>query len=203
MIFNQRRHKDGDTSESGFVLILSLVVLLVLTLLGIWALNTSTFELRVAGTSQQAERQFNITEGAAYLEAGKVGFFLPPFDTFPNPGNTGWRMLPINEAGFDPGNDTEHTLAEIQAILPIPPTTTPGFVPLDNWPWQNLINNNAASANEFDYRYLVTYLECVPTAPMGTGSETNHSFNFQVQGAAPLVVELGGTKLGPPVCDDF
>jgi len=185
MNFYLIRHENRDTDESGFVLILSLVVLLVLTLLGIWALNTSTFELRVAGTSQQAEGQFNLTEGGAYAEAGKVGFFLQPYYQLPNPSLSNWgmRLVPTTQALFDPGNDTTTLVGGITATDPA------------TWPWQNLLNDNTAAANRFDYRYLVTYLGYDNV--MGSSAGDFSGYNFRVQGAAPLVVELGGTKLGP------
>lgn len=185
MFMHLIQHKEKDTAESGFVLVLSIVVLLVLSLLGIWALNTSDFELKVAGSSQQVERQFNLAEGAAYSEAGKVGFFLQPFYLLPDPSLSNWGMLliPTTEADFDPGNDTATTVAGIDAVVPA------------TWPWQNLVNDNTASANAFDYRYLVTYLGFENA--MGSSAEYFSAYNFRVQGAAPLVVELGGTKLGP------
>jgi hypothetical protein len=185
MFIHLIEHKERDSDESGFVLVLAIVSLLVLTLLGIWALNTSDFELKVAGGSQQVERQFNLAEGAAYAEAGKVGFFLQPFYMLPDPSLSNWGMLliPTTDAAFDPGNDTATTLAGITLIDPA------------SWPWQNLLNDNTASANEFDYRSLVTYLGYENA--MGSSAEYFSAYNFRVQGAAPLVVELGGTKLGP------
>jgi len=185
MFINLIQHKERDTGESGFVLVLALVILLVLTMFGIWALNTSDFELKVAGGSQQVERQFNLAEGAAYSEAGKVGFFLQPFYILPDPSLSNWGKLlaPTAEADFDPGNDTATTVAGIDAAVPA------------TWPWQNLVNDNAAGANAFDYRSLVTYLGFENV--MGSSADYFSGYNFRVQGAAPLVVELGGTKLGP------
>jgi hypothetical protein len=184
MFINLIHHKERDTAESGFVLVLALVVLLVLTMFGIWALNTSDYELKVAGGSQQVERQFNLAEGGAYSEAGKVGFFLQPFYMLPDPSLSNWGMLLVpTDADFDPGNDTTTTVAGVDAADPA------------TWPWQNLVNDTAAAANGFDYRYLVTYLGFENV--MGNSADYFSGYNFQVQGAAPLVVELGGTKLGP------
>lgn len=185
MNFHLIQHEERDTAESGFVLVLSLVVLLVLTLLGIWALNTSDFELKVAGGSQQVEGQFNLAEGAAYSEAGKVGFFLQPFYQLPDPSLSNWGMLmiPTTDADFDPGNDTATTFGGITVTDPV------------TWPWQNLLNDNTVGANRFDYRYLVTYLGYENV--MGSAAESFSGYNFRVQGAVPMVVELGGTKLGP------
>ncbi|MDD3815844.1 MAG: hypothetical protein PHZ02_14515 [Desulfocapsaceae bacterium] len=188
-----RQHKKSDTAESGFVLVTTLGILLIISLIGAWALNTSMFELKVAGGLLRFERQFNVAEGGANTEAAKVGFFLPPYDTFPDPTDFGKRLIPTTELAFDPGNDTVHTLAELNVIL----ATATAYVPPDNWPWQNLLNDNTASANEFDYRYLVTYLDYGNV--IGSSAGAFSGYNFRVQGAAPLVVEMGGTKLGPKV----
>lgn len=196
MFFHLIQHKKRDTSESGFVLVLAMVVLLVISLLGIWALTTSDFELKVAGGSQQVERQFNLAEGAVNAEAVSLGYSQKPFYKVTNfiPNHL---MIPTSDADFDPGNDTVHTLAELLAILPSP-------VPSDNWPWGNLLDattaaGQAATANEFDYRYLVTYLEKGGEVPGAPGTEVGKfAFHYlRVQGAAPMVIELGGIIIGP------
>jgi len=184
-----RQRKTSDTAESGFVLILAMVILLVLSLLGIWALRTSTSELDVAGGSQQVEGQFNVSEGAANSEAGKVGFGLQPFYLISNPSILNQLLIPTTDLTFDPGNDTLTTLAGITAS---DPTT---------WAWENLLqnyNNLPTNTNEFDYRYLTTYLY-PDTPPMGYDPNFFSGYKFRVQSGAaivPVVVELGGTKVG-------
>jgi type II secretory pathway pseudopilin PulG len=181
--------KAKDTAESGFVLVLALVVLLMLSLLGVWALNTATFELDVAGGLQQVEKQFNVAEGAANAEAGKVGFSLQPFYQISNPSIPNQLLIPTTDATFDPGNDTPATLAGI----------TPGDSA--TWPWENLLQNYdnlPVNTNEFDYRYLTTYLY-PDTAPMGYDPNSFSAYKFRIQGGstlAPAVVEMGGTKVG-------
>lgn len=180
-----------DTTESGFVLILSLVVLLMLSLLGIWALKTSTFELRVAGSSQQVEVQFNITEGGANAEAGKVGFNQQDFYQIGDPSVLNQLLIPATDPVFDPGNDTANVLANIDSGDSA------------TWPWENIWptvgERTQPVHNNLDYKYLTTYLY-PDTPPMGY--DTNHfsGYKFRIQGAAridaPMVVELGGTKVG-------
>lgn len=178
-----------DISESGFVLVLAMIILLLLSLFGIWALRTSNFELDVAGSYQQVERQFNVSEGGANAEAGKVGFSLQPFYQISNPSQFNQLLTPTTDATFDPGNDTTTTLAGITAG---DPTT---------WPWENLLQNYTnlpTNTNEFDYRYLTTYLN-PETAPMGYDPNFFSGYQFRIQGGAaavPLVIELGGTKVG-------
>ena len=186
MLFRSRRCEPSDIGESGFVLVLSLVVLLMLSLFGAWALQTSTFELKVADGEQQIENQFNIVEGAAYAEAGKVGFFQKDFYKITNPSLLNQLLIPITDADFDPGSDTSKTLA---GILATDPTT---------WPWDNLLRDytSPSTANAFDYRYLVTY-RYPSTPPIGYDASMFSGYKFRIQGnAALVVVELGGNKVG-------
>ena len=188
------------TSESGFALVLSLVVLLMLSLYGAWALQTSNSELSLAGNSQQAETQLNITEGAANREASRLGFNKRSFYQLPDPSNFNRRLVPTTDAEFDPGNDTANLLGGI----------TSGDA--TTWPWDNLISvrawddpndpaNNVninGAANRFDYRYLVTYLHS-DTPPIGYDANFFTGYKFRIQGntvLSALAVELGGTKIG-------
>ncbi len=200
-----RQGKTDNTAESGFVLVLALVVLLLISLLGIWALQTSTSELQIAGGSQQVEKQFNTIEGAAYSEAGKVGFaqvfyqIADPYDFFQliiPPTDTD---DPNNPGDFDPGGDTATTRVAIAAQAN---GYSGAMVPVATWPWQNMLTNydNApVNTDEFDYRYLTTYLH-IDTAPIGYDATLFGAYKFRIQTAAPrrpITVELGGTKIGP------
>ncbi len=183
-MFNPSRQSEKyNSDESGFVLVSAVVVLLVLTLLGMWALGTSTSELQVAGSSQQVETQFNVAEGGAYSEAGKVGFNLQPFYQISNPSQHDQLLIPNTDAAFDPGNDTANLLAGITRSDPA------------TWPWENLLQDYTDDNNDSDYRYLTTYLY-PDIAPMGYDPGMFSGYKFRIQGAAPLVVELGGTKVG-------
>ncbi|MBV5327234.1 MAG: pilus assembly PilX N-terminal domain-containing protein [Chlorobium sp.] len=187
------------TSEAGFALIMAMVALLVLTLLGIWALNTSTFELKVAGGSQAVEKQFNVSEGAANTEAVNVGFVLQPYFQVSDPSVPDQLLRPTTNAACNPGNDVAAvnslgnaiTVAGIQAA----DTTT--------WPWRNMLldYSNPSANNEFDYRYLVTYLYQEDRAFIGYGAEDFSAYKHRIQGGAAsvssAVVELGGVKMGP------
>ena len=189
MLFFSRQPEAVDTSESGFVLVLSLVILLLLSLFGAWALQTSTFELRVAGGLQQAERQFNLAEGAANGESGNVGFQTKTFYQLSDPSQYNRLLLPGNDGDFDPGNDTT--------------TTFPGIAANDytTWPWDNLLrnyNNAPVNTNTYDYRYLVTYLHS-STPPMGYEATMFSGYRFQIRGntvSAANIIEVGGSKVG-------
>jgi len=188
-----RHIKQNGPAESGFVLILSTVILLVLSLLGIWALQTSTFELKMAGSLQEVEKQFNVAEGASFAEAGKVGFNQQPFYLIGDPSTPNQLLTPTTDPTFDPGADTVNVLANID--------------PADSatWPWENIWPIAAEKIlpvqNNLDYKYLATYLY-PNTAVIGNSGEdkTFVGYKFRIQAAAridaPVVVELGGTKNG-------
>lgn len=58
--------------EDGYVLILAMAVLLVLTILGIAGVKNSTVELQIAGNERISTVNFYYAEGAAYEGAQKV-----------------------------------------------------------------------------------------------------------------------------------
>ena len=60
--------------EKGFALIVCMIMLLVLSLLGIWSLATSKVEMQIAGNQQRFDESFNIAEGGANTEATRLGF---------------------------------------------------------------------------------------------------------------------------------
>jgi hypothetical protein len=188
-----------DSAESGFALVLSMVVLLVLTLLGIWALNTSTFELKVAGSLQQVERQFNIVEGAANTEAVNVGFVARPFYQIFDPTRTNQILTPDTQITFNPGSDNG---ADGNVFpYPGPPPAIKEADPA-TWPWENLLrdHSNPSPNNEFDYRYLTTYLYEEDRAFIGYSASDFSAYKHRIQGSAvivPSIVELGGVKMGP------
>jgi type II secretory pathway pseudopilin PulG len=189
MLFPPRQAESANTPESGFVLVLALVMLLLLSLFGAWALQTTTFELRVAGGLQQAERQFNLAEGAANGEAGLVGFERKDFYNLPDPSLYNRPLIPTNDGDFDPGNDTTTAVADITAD----DATT--------WPWDNLLRNYdnlPVDTNSYDYRYHVTYLHST-TAPMGYNADKFAGYKHMIRGNpanGTTVVELGGSKVG-------
>lgn len=72
---------NNQTQESGSTLIVAIVILLVLTILGVFAMQTTTLEERMAGNLRDRELAFQaaeaaLREGEAFLQAA----VLPPFD---------------------------------------------------------------------------------------------------------------------------
>ena len=177
--------------ESGFVLVLAVIILLVITLLGIWALRTSTFELDMAGSAQQIENQRNLAEGGANNEAGNVGFTTKAFYQVSDPTLFGLPLTPTTATDFNPGNYT--TTATFGGIQPNTSTT---------WPFDNLLRNynNNGTSNQYTYQYLVTYLLSGPP-PMGNSANSLTGYYYRIQGAPaliPVVVEVGAWATGVP-----
>ncbi len=201
MLIHNKNDKSDTSKESGFVLVLALVMLLVLSLLGAWALNTSTSEIQVASGSQRIERQFNIAEGATYSESGKVGFVLKPFYAISDPGRAYQILIPPTDATFDPGNDTAVTRAAI-AAQKLVYTNPSANVPIATWPFENMLlnyDNNPVNTDEYDYRYLTIYLH-KDSPPLGYDASLFAGYKFSLQSATvdrPLSIEVGGTKVGP------
>lgn len=67
--FNKR--VAGLHGENGFILIVTMLILVVLTILCIGALDMSTFEMRIAGNDRQGRVAFNLADGGVYA-AGKL-----------------------------------------------------------------------------------------------------------------------------------
>ena len=61
-------------NEKGSVLVVATLVLFVLSLLGMFALNTTDVEINIAANQQNWEKSFNVSEGGAKLEGTKVGY---------------------------------------------------------------------------------------------------------------------------------
>lgn len=185
---------ENDTSEAGFVLVAAMVVLLALTMFGVWAIRTSTLEIDIASSMQRTEKQFNVAEGTIALEAGKLGFTTQAYYEIADPTMLNHALVPPTEALFDPGADTAAPLWTAAQQDDPAYQRTPG-----NWPMQNLLQNNAD--DNFDYRYLVIYLyPDVPPKGYDAASFSGYKFRVQGQGleggVSSQVIEVGGIKVG-------
>lgn len=186
-----RQQRGGGGREAGFVLILAVVVLLVLSLLGIWALRTSMFELDVAGSSQQIESQLNLAEGAANAEAGNVAILAKQYYQIADPDNMELLLVPVTKDDFNPGRYMGSTLGAINAADCV------------TWPWDNLLRNydGSSAANQLTYRYLTTYVKST-APPMGNNAGSLNGFagyEFRIQGtpaSTSVVIEVGANKIG-------
>jgi type IV pilus assembly protein PilX len=59
--------------QRGVALVMALVILLVLTILGVAAMNTTTLEERMAGSSQEVTRAFEAAESGVNSALGTAG----------------------------------------------------------------------------------------------------------------------------------
>ena len=57
--------------EQGFILVVTMLILVVLTVVGIAALDNSTFEIRIAANDRLKRVAFNMADGASY-STGKI-----------------------------------------------------------------------------------------------------------------------------------
>jgi hypothetical protein len=176
----------SSLDQKGYVLVTALLALCLLTLIGLWALNTSDFELKTASNGQKLESDFNLTEGAAKQEGAAVGFArtgASPWFMISNPKSTNRNLLPP-AGSYDPGGD-----------IKIPGSFPNDFDAADyqTWPRQNLLGNT--SDNTEDYAYLVTYLyPDVP--PKGYSADSFSGYKFRIRAKQKNIVEIGGIKVG-------
>jgi Tfp pilus assembly protein PilX len=59
---NRNQFLQSLRNENGFVLVIAMVMLVILTLIGIAATNTTIIELNIAGNERQASRQFQAVD---------------------------------------------------------------------------------------------------------------------------------------------
>ena len=177
-------------NEQGFILVLSLMALVMVSLLGAWALTTTTFEIKIASNEQVREGNFNVSEGGVHLEAANVGF--TPDSTFwykiSDPSTPDQVLLPpFIQDDYDPGKD-----------MPSIPTSFDKDIDRevsDKWPRQNLENNFTVNDQTLDYAYLVTYLH-PDIPPKGYDASQFSSYKFRLNGEQVITIELGGIKVG-------
>lgn len=177
-------------NEEGFALILGLMVLVLLSLMGIWALNTSDIEIGISGNEQRYQENFNIAEGGTYLEASAIGFASNPCYAIIDPSNFNLKLGPNpSDDDYDPGDDMDTTVQENLSTLSAVDVKKP-----EEWPHQNLLRD--ISDNRSDYSYLVTYMY-PDSPPKGYDADSFSAYKFKINGARNTEIEIGGIKVGP------
>jgi len=184
-------NKSVFLNEKGSVLVVATLVLFVLSLLGMFALNTTDVEINIAANQQNWEKSFNVSEGGAKLEGTKVGFARTGVNDWyeiSDPGEFNQFLIPPGTtpgSTYDPGSDMTETIPN-------------NFDATDAddyklWPHQNIMNDPADDI--YDYAYLVTYL--FPDVPPKGYDATNFAgYKFRINGEKKVVIELGGIKVG-------
>ncbi len=101
-IIKQKNRKRMHHKQGGFVLVLALVLLAVMTLIGVSSMNSANMELKATANARQHQRAFNNVyslleytfSGGALTTAGKLIDYqttdenLTQFVASPNPNNT-------------------------------------------------------------------------------------------------------------------
>ena len=85
--------------EKGMVLILGMLLLLVLTLIGISALNTSTYDIRISGNERASVQAFYVAEAGIneFMGRFREGATNPVADN--DPSNPAWKLLLAKDPG--------------------------------------------------------------------------------------------------------
>lgn len=175
--------------QQGSILAIAMFCLLVLSILGTFALNTSDYEINIAGNQQQWEKNFNMAESGATMEGSHVGFAgvngQYSWYEIVDPQIHNLVLTPSTLADYDPsGSD-----------MPISGTFPDDFN-ADNantWPRQNLMSDTGD--DDYDYAYLVTYLY-PDAAPKGWNALKFSSYKFRINGQRQVNIEMGGAKVG-------
>ncbi len=180
--------------ERGSALVACLLVLVVLTTLGILAVQTSVTETKIAANEQRWEEDFNLSEGGAEIEASHVGFARGgafSWYEISDPDNLNQLLVPPDSDTYDPGDDiVTGSFPDDFLTLPSSDQTTDTRY----WPRQNLRQDNTDDL--FDYAYLVTYLGASEKGLKGYDAGTFAAYQFRINGAKIVAIELGGIKIG-------
>jgi len=84
LLLSRKQPSRSPGREDGFILVVTMMVLVVLTILGIAALDSSVFELRISANDRSAKTAFNLADGSVYstsklLDAAISGTADPVF----------------------------------------------------------------------------------------------------------------------------
>ena len=182
-------------NQKGSALVVCLLVLMVLTTLGVWSMQTSVVETKIATNEQRWEEDFHISEGGAGIEAGNIGYARPGVNDhyeISDPDVLDQRLVPPDAASYDPGNDITVGGAFPGDFLALP-VDEQGFRST-HWPHQNLLQDLAD--NQHDYAYLVTYLGTSAKGIKGYDANQFAAYQFRINTDAQVEIEMGGIKIG-------
>lgn len=105
--------KTAKSNEAGYVLVITMFLLLMLTVIGIAATNTSSVEIQISGNHKKMVHDFYAAEGALIAVLENSGWWLG--DDFLNGGErvAGWS----GEVDFD-GDGTNDAFVEVRCVEP-------------------------------------------------------------------------------------
>ena len=191
--------------QDGFVLVLGMVSLVALTLIGVWAMNTSSIEQLISGNHQRFEEGFQTTEGGAVEQAVAVGYNLQPWYAISNINIQNQILVPTTNNDFDPDGDkvdnNGNPILDAVGHYNSAPDDQERSANNEYWPMENLVNDPADALNpddpdEFDYLYLTTFLY-TDTAPQGYNPANFRTYMFRFNSSQTIDLELGGKRVGP------
>lgn len=202
---NAKNLKQMAINQDGSILAISLFALLVLSVLGTFALNTADFEINIAANQQEWEKNFNVSEGGTTLQGTNVGYAgvtdsvsgneIAPWYEISDPTDLDNPLVPPTVANYDPSlSDAATTNDDLATGFTIPGNKDTIAADPDIWPRNNL----TADINDdvFDYSYLVTYLYPQSVAVKGYGATTVDAYHFRLNGRRNVHIEMGGKKIG-------
>lgn len=172
--------------QGGFMLVMALMSLVVLSLLGVSALSTSIYEMNLSGNEKFYEEDLFLSESGAYAESAKVGFVTDTVNEWyqvTNPENLNTLLHPpIVSSDFDPGSDLASTPTVVDAVNE------------DTWPIANITGSIDPVDDALDYSYLVTYLY-PDVAPKEYGTDFS-AYQFRINSKKLQDIEVGGMRIG-------
>jgi hypothetical protein len=105
--------RTAQSNDAGYVLMITMFLLLMLTVIGIAAIHTSSIEMKISGNNKQMVQDFYAAEGALITVLENSGWWLG--DDFLNGGErvAGWS----GEVDFD-GDGAKDALVEVRCVEP-------------------------------------------------------------------------------------
>uniref|UniRef100_UPI00405749B8 pilus assembly PilX N-terminal domain-containing protein n=1 Tax=Candidatus Electrothrix sp. TaxID=2170559 RepID=UPI00405749B8 len=170
-------------NQDGSAVVIAMLVLMVLTIMGISAVNLSTTESYIVRNQQIYQINFYHTEDGNLNEGYKVGHSATDWYKLKNPSLFDQLLLP-DAGNYDPGND--------MSVTGIFPDDFDEAKP-ETWPHQNLLNDT--SDDQYDYACLVKYLYS-DNPPKGFDASSFSGYKFRINSIREVEIETGGIKVG-------
>ncbi|MEA2061444.1 MAG: pilus assembly PilX N-terminal domain-containing protein [Thermodesulfobacteriota bacterium] len=171
--------------ENGSAVVIAMLVLVVLTIMGISAINLSTTESNILRNQQIYQINFYHTEDGNLNEGYKVGHSGTDWYKLKNPSLFDQQLLP-DSGNYDPGTD-----------MPLTGTFPDDFdeAKPESWPRQNLLDSSDDQDGQYDYAYFVKYLYS-DNPPKGFDVSSFSGYKFRINSIREVEIETGGIKVG-------
>jgi len=170
LLWQKIKKKDLNPDERGFVLVIALIVLLVATVVGIFAIQNTAIDTRIAGNERIATVMFNAADsgaaaGVTWFSSNHDHITTPPFKSFLQ------NDLPLSGGGaYNFNIEPEYIYGNTEIVTSPPP---PG--------WEAGAPGNANQAKYWTYHYIIS----------GRGSAQGAAGNRVVEVGASLIYQEG------------